>query len=119
MTRRVVISTLFAALVLSLSAWREAPPAVERSDGRITVPSAPALAPEAPLRTKGEVLTNGTIEHRPVKSRPRLGLAVVVGLSALLVIVMVGLHRLWPGQSLKLWWCASVTLRAPPVIRLA
>ncbi len=119
MTRRVVVCTLLAAFVLSLTAWREAPPAVKRSDGRVTVPSVPALAPEAPLRTKGEVLTGGTIEHRPVKSRPRLGLAVLVGLSALLVIVMVGLHRLWPGQSLKLWWRASVTLRAPPVLRLA
>ncbi len=119
MMRRVVVSTLLAAVVLSLTAWREAAPAVKRTDGRVTVPSAAVLGPEAHLRTKAEVLTSGTIEHRPVKSRPRLGLAVLVGLSALLVIVMVGLHRLWPGQSLKLWWRASVTLRAPPVLPLA
>ncbi len=119
MMRRVVVSALLVSLVLSLTAWREAPSTIERTDGRVTVPSAPALVPEAPLRTRAEVLTSGTIEHRPVKSRPRLGLAVLVGLSALLVIVMVGLHRLWPGQSLKLWWRASVTLRAPPVLRLA
>ncbi len=119
MMRRVVVSTLLAALVLSLTAWREAPLTVKRTDGRVTVPSAPALAPEAPLRTKAEVLTSGTTEHRPVKSRPRLGLAVLVGLNALLVIVMVGMHRLWPGQSLELWWRSSVTLRAPPVLRLA
>ncbi len=119
MMRRVVISTLLAALVLSLTAWREVPSAVKGSDGRVTVPSTPALAAAAPLRTKAEVLTSGTLERRPGKSRPRLGLAVLVGLSALLVIVMVGLHRLWPGQSLKLWWRASVTLRAPPVLRLA
>ena len=119
MMRRVVVSTLLAALVLSLTALREAPPAVERTDGRVSIPSVPALAPEAPMRTKGEALTSGTIEHRPVKSRPRLGLAVLVGLNALLVIVMVGTHRLWPGQSLKLWWRSSVTLRAPPVLRLA
>lgn len=115
--RRVVVSALLVALVLSLTAWREAPPTIERTD--VTVHSALALAPEALLRTRADVLTNGTIEHRPVKSRPRLGLAVLVGLNALLVIVMVGLHRLWPAQSLKLWWRASVTLRAPPVLRLA
>ena len=118
MIRRVVVSTLLAALVLSLTAWRETPPTV-RSDGGVTVPNAPALAPEAPLRTKAETLTNGTTEHRPVKSRPRLGLAVLVGLSVLLVVFIVGLHRLWPGQLVKLWWRSSVTLRAPPVLRLA
>lgn len=118
MIRRIVVSTLFAALVLSLTAWRETPPTV-RSDGGVTVPHAPALAPEGPLRTKAETLTNGTTDHRPVKSRPRLGLAVLVGLSVLLVIVMVGLHRLWPGQLVRLSRRSSVALRAPPVLRLA
>lgn len=118
MMRRVVVPMLLAALVLSLTAWREAPPTV-RGDARVTVPHAPALAPEVPLRTKAEILSNGTIEHRPVKSRPRLGLAVLVGLSVLLVIFIVGVHRLWPRQLVKLWWRSSVALRAPPVLRLA
>lgn len=118
MMRRVVVSTLPAALVLSLTAWRETPPTV-RSDRGVTVPHAPALAPEAPLRTKAEILSNGTIEHRPGKSRPRLGLAVLVGHSFLLVILIVGVRRLGPGHLVRLWWRSSVTLRAPPVLRLA
>jgi hypothetical protein len=118
MMRRVVVSTLLAALVLSLTAWRETPPTV-RGDGGVTVPHGPALGPEAPMRTKAETLTNGTAEHRPVKSRARLGLAVLVGLSVLVVVFMVARHRRRPGRPVELWWGSSATLLTPPVLRLA
>lgn len=116
--RRLVVSTLPAALVLSLTAWRETPPTV-RSDRGMIVPHAPALSPEAPLRTKAEFLSNGLIEHRSVKSRARIGLAVVAGLGVLLVVLIVGVHRLWPGRIVNMWRRSSVALRAPPVVRLA
>jgi len=119
MMRRVAVSTvLAAALVLSLTAWREAAPNIRGTDSGVRVPHAVAAAIDA-LRAKAEVLTNGKVEHRTVKSRPRLGLAVLVGLSVLLVVAIGGLHRLWPGQGLTLWRRSTVTLRAPPVLRLS
>ncbi len=120
MMRRVAVCTVLAvALVLSLTPGREAPPNFRDTDVGVSVPPAAALAIDAPLRAKSEILTSGKIEHRSVKSRARLGLAVLVGLSVLLVAVTARLHRLWPGQGLALWWRSSVTLRAPPVLRLA
>jgi len=120
MMRRVVVSTLLAsALVLSLAAWQEAAPNIGGTDAGVGIPRAAALAIDAPARAKAEILTSGKVEHRTVKSRPRLGLAVLVGLSALLALVMAGLHRLWPYQGLTLSRRSSVTLRAPPVLRLS
>ncbi|MDQ4130380.1 MAG: hypothetical protein M3133_05230 [Actinomycetota bacterium] len=118
--RRVAVSTLLAlAIVLTLTAWGEAPPSVKATDGGVAVPRGPALALDPPLRTKAEILTGGRIEQRTIKSRPSLGLAVLVGLSALLLLVVAGLHRLWPGQGPTLSRRSTVTLRAPPVLRLS
>ncbi len=118
--RRVAVSTLLAvALVLSLTAWGEAAPSVRATDGGVAVPRGPALALDPPLRTKAEILTGGRIEQRTVKSRPSLGLAVLVGLSALLVLLVAWLHRLWPGQGPTLSRRSPVALRAPPALRLS
>ena len=117
MSRRVVVSTLLAAaLVFSLTAWREATPNIGGIDSGLRVPLAPAPGLDAPLTAKIQILAGGWIEHRTVKSRPRGALAVLVGLSALLVVVIAGLHRLSPGRRPTVWRRSSVSLRAPPAI---
>lgn len=120
MMRRVVVFTMLAAaLVLCPTAWREAAPTTRGTDGGVGVPHAVAVSIDATLRATTDLLTGGKVEHRTVKSRPRLGLAVLVGLSVLLVVAMARLYRLRPEHSLTLWRRSSVTLRAPPVLRLS
>ena len=119
MTRRAVVFMVTAtALLLSLTAGPDAAPNVRGADGGVGVPRA-VLAVEASVRAKAEILASGKIEHRTVKSRLRLGLAVLAGLSAMSIFGMAGLHRLRPRPGLTQWRRSSVTLRAPPVLRLS
>jgi len=115
--RRIVVFALLAALALSLTDWRGTP-VIGATDVGVTTPRIPGVALDAPLTAKPQVIASGWIEQR-VKSRLRLGSAVLVGLSVLLLVVMASLHRV-SSEGLPTFWRRSrATLRAPPVLRLS
>jgi hypothetical protein len=118
MTRRVVVCTVvFVALALSAVGWSEPTPAARVSDSSVTLTRPPGLAIDAALTVRPEILSGGWLEHRVAKAR--LGLAVLPGLSALVAAGPATLTRPLqaPRSTLRRRW--SVTLRAPPALRLS
>jgi hypothetical protein len=117
--RRVVIPILLAAaLVLTLSAWREAVPETRGVDGAAALTTTAPRADEVVLREKPERLTVGWTEHRTLTARAKLGLAVLVGLAVALAVAIARRHRLSLGGRSTLWRRSSAILRAPPALRL-
>jgi hypothetical protein len=100
-------------------AWAETPPEARGVNGAVTLTRPLGLAIDATLNGRSDVLTAGWAEQRLPKTRIRLGLAVLVGLSVLLAAAIVTLTRPSPAIRSALWRRWSVALRAPPVLRLS
>ena len=117
--RRVAVSILLAAaLVLTLGVWREASPDTRGVDVAAAVTGTARVADEVALTAKPQRLAFGWTEQRTFTARLRLGLAVLVGLSVLLAVAVVRLHRLSLGRRPTLWRRSSAILRGPPALRL-
>jgi hypothetical protein len=119
MTRPLVVSTLlFVALALSGGGSPDARLEPRALDSSVT--SRPlGLAIDAALNARPEILARGWAEHTLGKARPRLGLAVVVSLTMLLVSATVTVIGRSPGPRSTLSRHWSIALRAPPALRLS
>lgn len=119
--RRVLVSTLLvvAALLLPLEPWPDATPDARAVDGAAALTGAPSLTDHVALTTKRQTLTSDGVEHRTVKARPRLGLAVLFGFSVLMAVATARRRRLSARPRPTLWHRPNLALRAPPALRLS
>src|SRR3712207_2480965 len=120
MKRRVAVCTfLFIALTVSGVGWAETPHDTRVVDSAVTLSLPPGPAIEAALTGRSDAVTAGWSDQRLAKARVRLGLAVLVGLSVVVAAAVVALARPLPAPGSTLWRRWSVTLRAPPLLRLS
>jgi hypothetical protein len=117
--RLVVCAFLLVALAVSGVGWAETPREPRGVDNAVTLTQPVGLTVDATLNGRSDVLTAGWAEQRLPKARIRLGLAVLVGLSVLLLAAIVTLTRPSPAAPSALSRRWSVALRAPPVFRLS
>ncbi len=119
--RRVLVSTLLvvAALLLPFEPWPDATPDARAVDGAAALTGAPSLTDHVALTAKRQTLTSDGGEHRTVKARPRLGLAVLFGFSVLMAVATARRPRLSTRSRPALWRRPSLPLRAPPALRLS
>jgi hypothetical protein len=118
--RRVVVSALLiASLVPSLAAWRDGKPDRRAVDGAAALIGAPSLTDDVALTTRRQTLTSDGVEHRTVKAGPRLGLALLVGLSVRVAVARARRRRLSARPRPTLWRRPNLALRAPPALRFS
>ena len=118
-TRRGVLWVLIVALMAAGMGWREAAPETRTVAGAISIPATPAVAIDAVVRSRADVVTGSLAEQRSAKARARPALFVVGSLAVLLAVAIAFLRQLVPGRPAVLRRRHRIGLRAPPLLTLS
>lgn len=117
--RRGALSILLVTLIAAGMGWWEAAPETSTVSGAISNPGTLAVAIDAVVRTRADVVTGSIAEQRSAKARARLGLIVVGSLTVLPAVAICYLHQLVPGRPAVLRRRHRIGLRAPPLLTLS
>ena len=116
--RRWILSILLFTLIATVAGWQEAVPQTRAVDGAVTLPRPLAVAIDAVVRARPDIVTGGFAEQRGAKARPRLDFLPVVSLAVLVAVALSRPDQPGHGRPSILWRRHRVSLRAPPLLRL-
>ncbi len=118
MIRRWILSILLFTFIATVVGWQEAVPQTRAVDGAVSLSRPFAVAIDAVVRARPDIVTGGFPEQRGAKARPRLEFLPVVSLALLAAVAIGRLDQPAPSRPSILRRRHGVGLRAPPLLRL-